>query len=306
MNSWNGIDMEMLWNRLVKRKKRMKVIEWYSVHTINIDLLDLHPLPNAQILISTIIRRPPRRQNLIPMFEVIPIPYGPNPLGAGVGVNERNNVKTASKSLVVPNDLSSVMESSYVKRTGRNFTYRVVGGVICPLRRVRSRARMGSWRGNGIKGALAVPSVASLSRGIVSMFWQGNHGVNTTTTRKSEFGPDFHLVYLSHTLLEWDIGQWLTNSGTLCAASSCRQPIEGPCLLIQDLKQRYHPGHLTCDTRNCRDRMDEYYEIAGKRYCDHHAKGVLSAPGLLGSGMGRAEKRITRLVDLPAGGAFGF
>jgi hypothetical protein len=54
--------------------------------------------------------------------------------------------------------------------------------------------------------------------------------------------------------------------------------------------------------------MTEYYEISGKRYCDHHAKGVLAAPGMLGvgGGTGRAEKRITRLVDLPAGGGFGF
>jgi len=146
MNSWKGIDMEILWNRLVKRKKRMKVIEWYSVHTINIDLLDLHPLPNAQNSISTIIRLQQPHQNLTPMFEVIPILYGLNHLGAGAGagVNERNNVKTASKSLVVLNDLSSVMESFCARRIGRNSTYRVVGGVICPLRRVRSRARMGS------------------------------------------------------------------------------------------------------------------------------------------------------------------
>jgi len=91
-------------------------------------------------------------------------------------------------------------------------------------------------------------------------------------------------------------------SGTLCASSNCRQPIEGPCLLTQD--KRYHPGHLTCDKIGCKERMDEYYEVGDRRYCERHVNAVLAGPGL-GVGPRRAEKRITRLVDLPAGGLFG-
>jgi hypothetical protein len=91
----------------------------------------------------------------------------------------------------------------------------------------------------------------------------------------------------------------LINSGTLCASASCKQPIEGPCLLTQD--RRYHPGHLNCDKSGCTSRMDEYYEIGNKRYCDRHVASVLAGPGL-GVGSRRAEKRITRLVELPVGG----
>lgn len=66
--------------------------------------------------------------------------------------------------------------------------------------------------------------------------------------------------------------------------------------------QRYHPGHLHCDKPGCKQRMDEYYQVESRRYCAVHVRSELSG---LGSGMARAEKRHTRLVDLPAGGAFG-
>jgi hypothetical protein len=91
----------------------------------------------------------------------------------------------------------------------------------------------------------------------------------------------------------------LINSGTLCASASCKQPIEGPCLLTQD--RRYHPGHLNCDKLGCTSKMDEYYEIGNKRYCERHVASVLAGSGL-GVGSRRAEKRITRLVELPVGG----
>lgn len=47
--------------------------------------------------------------------------------------------------------------------------------------------------------------------------------------------------------------------------------------------------------------MDEYYEIGNKRYCERHVASALVGPGL-GVGSRRAEKRITRLVELPVGG----
>lgn len=81
--------------------------------------------------------------------------------------------------------------------------------------------------------------------------------------------------------------------------------------------QRFHPGHLRCDHRGgvsgaqtCRESMDEYYEVAGGRYCERHVGDALKRAGGAnggssggGGGMaGRAEKRRTRMVDLPVGG----
>ena len=100
------------------------------------------------------------------------------------------------------------------------------------------------------------------------------------------------------------------DSGTLCASSTCRKPIEGPCIVVQgtDNPLRFHPGHLRCDHRGasgsqtCREPMDEYFDIEGKRYCERHVGEALKGAAGSGGGMGgkalRAEKRKTRLVDL--------
>ncbi|KAK6903099.1 hypothetical protein I203_108361 [Kwoniella mangroviensis CBS 8507] len=93
-------------------------------------------------------------------------------------------------------------------------------------------------------------------------------------------------------------------NGTLCASSSCHQPIEGSCIVTPGPNpQRFHPGHLKCDHRggvsgaqNCREPMDEYYEIDGSRYCERHVGEALK-----GNRSMKAEKRRTRLVDLPFG-----
>jgi hypothetical protein len=45
--------------------------------------------------------------------------------------------------------------------------------------------------------------------------------------------------------------------------------------------------------------MDEYYEVAGGRYCERHVGEAMRKDG---RGDRRAEKRRTRLVDLPVGG----
>ncbi|KAK4684556.1 hypothetical protein P7C73_g5617, partial [Tremellales sp. Uapishka_1] len=98
-------------------------------------------------------------------------------------------------------------------------------------------------------------------------------------------------------------------NGTLCSSSSCRQPIEGPCILTPAPNaQRFHPGHLRCDHRggvsgssNCRESMEEYYEVEGRRYCERHMAEATKGSGG-GGGISRAEKRRTRLVELPVGG----
>lgn len=96
-------------------------------------------------------------------------------------------------------------------------------------------------------------------------------------------------------------------SGTLCASASCRQPIEGACILTpQPNQQRFHPGHLRCDHRGgvsgaqtCREPMDEYYEVGDGRYCERHVGDAMRRDGKADR---RAEKRRTRMVDLPVGG----
>ena len=97
-------------------------------------------------------------------------------------------------------------------------------------------------------------------------------------------------------------------SGTLCASTACRRPIEGACILTQGSNpQRFHPGHLRCDHRGssgtCRESMDEYFDVAGKRFCERHVgEALLKASGGKEGKNLRAEKRKTRLVDLPRGG----
>ena len=50
--------------------------------------------------------------------------------------------------------------------------------------------------------------------------------------------------------------------------------------------------------------MEEYYDVAGGRYCERHVGEVLRKTGgdTRGGRELRAEKRRTRLVDLPVGG----
>ncbi|KAK8869656.1 hypothetical protein IAR55_000224 [Kwoniella newhampshirensis] len=115
----------------------------------------------------------------------------------------------------------------------------------------------------------------------------------------------------------WCQHHYHEENGTLCASSSCRQPIEGPCILTPGPNpQRFHPNHLRCDHRGgvsgaqtCRESMEEYYDVGGERFCERHVGDALRkidgdgrVSGGLGQGMLRAEKRRTRLVELPVGG----
>jgi hypothetical protein len=99
-------------------------------------------------------------------------------------------------------------------------------------------------------------------------------------------------------------------SGTLCASSECKQPIEGPCLLTPG-NSRYHPGHLHCDHRDrygrhsCRDKMEDYYEVSTMKVCERHKDealrlmnrlaGTRDAAGRM-SVAAKAEKRRTRMI----------
>lgn len=75
-----------------------------------------------------------------------------------------------------------------------------------------------------------------------------------------------------------------------------------------DKLQRFHPGHLNCEHPGgrCMEDMEEYFDVGPKKYCERHVGEALKALRGCGSGgLGaslRAEKRKTRLVDLPKGG----
>jgi hypothetical protein len=95
----------------------------------------------------------------------------------------------------------------------------------------------------------------------------------------------------------------LTASGTLCASSTCRKPIEGACVLTQGSNpQRYHPGHLRCDQSGCQSSMDEYYDVAGQRFCERHVRAATHGKMDQAGRDLRAEKRKTKMIDLPKGG----
>ncbi|WVQ98867.1 hypothetical protein IAU59_005998 [Kwoniella sp. CBS 9459] len=120
-------------------------------------------------------------------------------------------------------------------------------------------------------------------------------------------GDDFYV----HGGKPWCQYHYHEENGTLCASGSCHQPIEGPCILTPGPNpQRFHPGHLRCDHRggvsgaqSCRESMEEYYDVGGKRYCERHVGEATRGVDQSGRSMTmRAEKRRTRLVDLPVGG----
>ncbi|KAF8559643.1 hypothetical protein OG21DRAFT_1430630 [Imleria badia] len=105
---------------------------------------------------------------------------------------------------------------------------------------------------------------------------------------------------------------------SLCGAPSCGQPIEGPCAVTHS-GRRYHPDHLLCEFEDgCKERLEEYWEVDGQMLCERHAAFIggrdsgwmrgndpagdtqmESAPG---TDEGRMMKRMTRFIDLGAGG----
>lgn len=91
-------------------------------------------------------------------------------------------------------------------------------------------------------------------------------------------------------------------------------PIEGPCAVAHN-GDRYHPAHFICESGSCKERLhDDYWEIDGKRYCDRHAqkhpmyrqdnlsddeaRDSMTSLSSTGGQTGRAQKRMTRYVDL--------
>ncbi|KAF2023547.1 hypothetical protein EK21DRAFT_80614 [Setomelanomma holmii] len=84
-------------------------------------------------------------------------------------------------------------------------------------------------------------------------------------------------------------------NGSVCTA--CNRGIEGQ-YLETDARRKFHPRCFTCTT--CRIVLrDDYYEVAGQKYCDRHAQSAAAPPqNFLGPGgyRPRMEKRRTRLM----------
>lgn len=76
--------------------------------------------------------------------------------------------------------------------------------------------------------------------------------------------------------------------------------------------KRYHPEHLLCEFEDgCKERLEEYWEVEGQMLCERHAtsttRGHDPASGTQvkrarGTDEGRMMKRMTRFIDLGAGG----
>ncbi|KAG8217576.1 hypothetical protein J3R82DRAFT_5727 [Butyriboletus roseoflavus] len=100
-------------------------------------------------------------------------------------------------------------------------------------------------------------------------------------------------------------------NNSLCGAPSCGQPIEGPCAVTHSGK-RYHPEHLLCEFEDgCKERLEEYWEVEGQMLCERHATFITRGHDLTsgtqvrrarGTDEGKMMKRMTRFIDLGAGG----
>ncbi|KAF8333947.1 uncharacterized protein EI90DRAFT_3050388 [Cantharellus anzutake] len=58
-------------------------------------------------------------------------------------------------------------------------------------------------------------------------------------------------------------------NNSLCCNSTCGKPIEGPCAEDHE-GRRYHPNHLVCSEAGCEERLEDYYDVEGFKYCEKH------------------------------------
>ncbi|EKM82456.1 hypothetical protein AGABI1DRAFT_68091 [Agaricus bisporus var. burnettii JB137-S8] len=96
---------------------------------------------------------------------------------------------------------------------------------------------------------------------------------------------------------------------SLCAATRCGQPIEGPCALSHT-GDKYHPEHMTCEHPGlvpCKERLKEYWEINGKMLCEWHAAEASRDQDEEEEWVqtSKAKKRITRFMNLSSMGGSG-
>lgn len=88
---------------------------------------------------------------------------------------------------------------------------------------------------------------------------------------------------------------------SLCAATLCGQPIEGPCA-VSHAGDRYHPEHFLCEHARCSEKLAEYYEVDGRMLCEKHAFARIE-DDYEDDLTTRATKRTTRFIDLAGMGS---
>ena len=82
--------------------------------------------------------------------------------------------------------------------------------------------------------------------------------------------------------------------------------------------KRYHPEHLICEFEDgCKEKLEEYWEVDGQMLCERHATFIGGRDSnwtrgddpvgdtqtrTPGADEGRMMKRMTRFIDLGAGG----
>ncbi|KZT57010.1 hypothetical protein CALCODRAFT_418532, partial [Calocera cornea HHB12733] len=92
-------------------------------------------------------------------------------------------------------------------------------------------------------------------------------------------------------------------NGSLCASPACGEPIEGACAVTHS-GLRYHPEHLVCDDPGCGEKLEDYWEVAGRKLCERHGVAALTgsptgtSPPDFTKSETMAAKRKTRFVDL--------
>ncbi|KAG6880270.1 hypothetical protein C0992_001839 [Termitomyces sp. T32_za158] len=95
---------------------------------------------------------------------------------------------------------------------------------------------------------------------------------------------------------------------SLCAATLCGQPIEGPCA-VSHTGDRYHPEHMLCEYPGnppCRTKLAEYWEVDGRMLCERHAHtSEAESDDERGEEdwvqSSKRMKRVTRFIDLAGG-----
>ncbi|KAI8895646.1 hypothetical protein BC833DRAFT_600484 [Globomyces pollinis-pini] len=82
-------------------------------------------------------------------------------------------------------------------------------------------------------------------------------------------------------------------NNTLCG--SCKEPIEGPCVDVRELRKRYHPNCWKCGTCNIQ-LTGVYYSFNGKAYCENDIDLVYNQAPISSKQKGKPNKRNTLMT----------
>lgn len=188
------------------------------------------------------------------------------------------------------------LSSSHVS----TFTYpQSVAVVIFPSRMQLCHRRMGNSEANTTANALIVTFAT-----YVYHFSISSASLTSLSIQKSFPDKSFY-VFDGKPLCKYHYHE---ANESLCAATLCGQPIEGPCA-VSHTGDRYHPEHMLCEYPGnppCRTKLAEYWEVAGRMLCERHAHtSEVESDDERGEGewvqSSKRRKRVTRFIDLAGG-----